>query len=226
MKFTEDNKARLLIVDDHPIVRQGIALLINREPELLACCEASNAEQALGANLSCAHDMAIVDLSLAGVTGLDLVRQMRSKFPQMAILMISMHDETIYAERALRAGANGYLMKQEATTTILQAIRLILNGELYISDRMRTRMLQHGLHGSAAKSPIAALTAAEFEVFNLIGIGMGTSEIANKLNRSVKTIESHRANIKKKLNLNTGNELAVFAYNWQNSAEQGPPAAV
>lgn len=225
MTYTESNKARILIVDDHPIVRQGIALLINREPELLACCEASNAESALEANLSCSHDMAIVDLSLAGLTGLDLVKQMRGKFPAMAILMISMHDETIYAERALRAGANGYLMKQEATTTILQAIRLILSGELYISDRMRTRMLQTSLHGAAAKSPIASLTATEFEVFNLIGIGLGTSEIAGKLNRSIKTIESHRANIKKKLNLASSNELVLFAFNWQNGPESVTPAA-
>ncbi|MFA7270056.1 MAG: response regulator transcription factor [Sterolibacterium sp.] len=222
MPYTENNQARILIVDDHPIVRQGIALLINREPELKACCEANNSEQALSANFACKHQLAIVDLSLAGLSGLELVKQMRGKFPEMAILMISMHDETIYAERALRAGANGYLMKQEATTTILQAIRLILRGEFYISDRMRTRILQQSLHGPAASSPIAALTSTEFEVFNLIGTGMGTSEIANKLNRSVKTIESHRANIKKKLSLNTSNELALFAFNWQNKSELGP----
>ncbi|MGE5386054.1 MAG: response regulator [Betaproteobacteria bacterium] len=220
-----DRKAKILIVDDHPIVRQGIAMLINREPGLDACCEASDAQQAIAANLACPHDLAIVDLSLAGASGLELVKQLRAKFHGLAILMMSMHDEAVYAERALRAGAHGYLMKQEATATMLTAIGVILRGELYVSDRMRSRLLQQKLNGDSAASPIAGLTASEFEVLNLIGTGLGTSEIADRLKRSVKTIESHRANIRKKLNLRSGNELARFAINWVNGSAIGAPPA-
>lgn len=217
-------KSKILIVDDHLIVRQGIAMLINQEPDLHACCEAGDAEQAMAANAACPHRLAIVDLSLAGGSGLELVKQMRQKFPELALLMMSMHDETVYAERALRAGAHGYLMKQEATATMLTAIRLILRGELYVSDRMRSRMLQRQLHGGGSESPVAGLTAAEFDVLLFIGMGLGTSEIAERLKRSVKTIESHRANIRRKLDLKSGNELVLFAINWLNGAGFQPPA--
>lgn len=208
------SKARILIVDDHPIVRQGMALLINQEADLHACCEAGDGKQALEMNAACRHDLAIVDLSLAGISGFDLIRQLRLKYPELFILMMSMHDEAVYAERALRVGAHGYLMKQEATTTMLTAIRLILQGELYVSDRMRSRMLQQRAQGYSETTPVAALTTAEFEVLHLIGSGLGTGEIADKLKRSVKTVESHRANIRKKLNLKSGKELVLFAINW------------
>ena len=224
MQGSENAKARILIVDDHPIVRQGMALLINREADLHVCCEASDAEQVMAANQTCSHQLAIVDLSLAGISGLDLVRQLQNKYPQLAVLMMSMHDETVYAERALRAGARGYLMKQEATHTILTAIRLILRGELYVSDRMRSRLLEQRLHGHGEDTPVAGLSAAEFEVLHLIGMGLGTSEIAERLRRSVKTIESHRANIKRKLKLASGNELVLFAINWVNSHSQATTA--
>lgn len=224
MSAGQEPVAKILIVDDHPIVRQGIAMLINQEPGLHACCEASDAEQALAANAACPHQLAIVDLSLAGGSGLDLVKQLRIKFPELALLMMSMHDEAVYAERALRAGAHGYLMKQEATATMLTAIRSILRGELYVSDRMRSRMLQQQFHGGASASPIAGLTAAEFEVLHLIGMGLGTSEIAERLKRSVKTIESHRANIRRKLDLKSGNELVMFSIHWLNSAGAAEPS--
>lgn len=207
-------KARILIVDDHPIVRQGIALLINREADLHVCSEADDAQQAIEANQASPHDLAIVDLSLAGTSGLDLVKQLRLKFPELLILVMSMHDETLYAERALHLGAHGYLMKQEATTTMLTAIRQILQGELYVSNRMRSRILQQRTQGHPGQSPVASLTASEFEVLHLIGMGLGTSEIAQKLKRSIKTIESHRANIRRKLDLKSGNELVLFAINW------------
>ena len=223
MSGSESSKARILIVDDHPIVRQGMALLINREADLHVCCEASDGEQALAMNAACPHQLAIVDLSLAGISGLDLVKQLQHRYPDLAILMMSMHDETVYAERALRAGARGYLMKQEATTTILTAIRLILRGERYVSDRMRSRLLEQRVHGTNAESPIAGLTAAEFEVLHLIGMGLGTSEIGEKLRRSVKTIESHRANIKRKLKLASGNELVLFSINWVNGNRMTAP---
>lgn len=236
MKHSENQKARILIVDDHPIVRQGIVMLINREMDMQACCEANNADQALAANLACRHDLAIVDMSLAGLSGLDLIKRLQLKSPELSILMMSMHDEIVYAESALQAGAHGYLMKHAATDTILNAIRQVLKGELYVSDRMRTHMLQKTIRGGSggtkatsvpAPSELAgynrrlqdrtnnlavgALSPNELEVLHLIGMGLGTGEIAEKLARNVKTIESYRAKIKKKLNLESGNQLVHFA---------------
>jgi len=222
----EVKKAKILIVDDHPIVRQGMTMLINREPDLEACCEASNLEGAVKANRQCTHDLAIIDLSLAGVSGLELLKRMRIEFPELPVLIMSMHDEGVYAELAIRAGARGYVMKQVATDTLLHAIRQILQGELYVSDQMRTRLLQKMMSGAPAAeaSPISALSPAEFEVLHLIGLGLGTSEIADRLVRSVKTIESHRANIKRKLNLATSAQLSRFAYNLVSRDEGGAEA--
>lgn len=214
MIFNEHRKARILIVDDHPIVRQGVSMLINHEPEMHACSEAGDVPQALAALRAAPHDMAIVDLSLLGFSGLELVKQLRHKYPELFILVMSMHDETIYAERVLRAGAHGYLMKHEGTDTVLRAIRQILNGERYVSDRMRSLMINRMLQGEKAQSPISGLTATEFEILHLIGMGQENQEIARKLARSIKTVESHRANIRKKLKLNSGSELTYFAINW------------
>lgn len=219
MRFNENNKARILIVDDHSIVRQGIAMLINREPELHACCEADSVPQAITANRACPHDLAIVDLSLGGGSGMELIKKLRAEFPELRILMMSMHDESVYAEPALRAGAHGYLMKQAATDTMLQAIRQILEGEMYVSVSMRSRLIQQMMGGrQPQESPLSNLTQSEIEILHLIGMGMGTSEISAKLNRSVKTVETHRANIKRKLNLNSGNELAHFAITLASSS--------
>lgn len=211
--FSAERKAKVIVVDDHAIVRQGMLMLVNREPDLYACCEAADIDKAVEANRTCQHDIAIVDMSLANASGLELVRRFQSLFPKLPILVLSMHDESIYAEPALKAGACGYLMKQMATDVLLHAIRQILQGELYVSDRMRSRMLKKMVSGVKSGSPISTLSPAELEVLHLIGLGMGTGEIANKLARSVKTIESHKANIKKKLNLDSGNQLALFAIN-------------
>lgn len=215
MRYNEHQKARILLVDDHALVRQGVATLINMEPEMRVCCEAGNAAQALTANRSCQHDMAIVDLSLGETSGLELIKNLHCEFPDLGILVMSMHDETVYAEAVLRAGASGYVMKQVAMDTVLHAIRQILQGELYVSDAMRDQMLKKMVHehadGHAENPSICCLTSCEFEVFNLIGMGSSTSEIAAKLARSVKTIESHRANIKKKLNLDSTTKLAHYA---------------
>ncbi len=213
MQYTETNKARILIVDDHPIVREGISMLINREAELQVCHEASDINQAMLANKECKHDLAIVDLSLAGLSGLDLLKKLHVDFPDLPVLIMSMHDEAVYAELALKAGARGYLMKQVATSTILHAIRLILSGEIYISDQLRTRLVQKMTGGKSEASPISSLTPTEFEVLHLIGLGLGTGEIAFKMMRSSKTIESHRANIKRKLNLSSASQLTHFAIN-------------
>lgn len=211
MKYPENQKAKILIVDDHPIVREGVVQMINRQAGMHVCCEASDATQALAANRSCKHDLAIVDMSLGEASGLDLISHLLSESPDLGILVMSMHDETTYAEIALRAGARGYLMKHEATDTMLLAIRKILEGELYLSEKMRSRLLKRVIHGSKGISPIHSLTTSEFEILHLIGSGLSSSEIAAKLSRSISTIESHRANIKKKLNLDTGSQLVHYA---------------
>ena len=211
--YSPENKAKVLLVDDHAIIREGMAMLINREPDMQACCEATNMEQALNANRRCAHDIAIIDISLAQESGLELVRRFQHLFPGLYMLVLSMHDESIYAEPALKAGAHGYLMKQSATDVLLLAIRQVLQGELYVSDQMRSRMLKKMMSGAKDDTPVGNLSPAELEVMHLIGLGLGTSEIAEKLSRSIKTIESHKANIKKKLDLDSGSQLTLFAIN-------------
>lgn len=217
MQYNEDRKARIMIVDDHPIIRQGMAMLINREPDMQACCEAEQIEQAIEANRACPHDIVILDMSLDGFSGLELLRRLKFEFPELPVLMLSMHDEAIYAEPALRAGAQGYLMKQVATEGLLQAIRQVLKGELYVSDQLSTRMLKKMMSGAKNDSPVGDLTPSELEVLHLVGMGLGTSEIAEKLARSIKTIESHKANIKRKLKLESGNQLTLFAINLVSS---------
>lgn len=220
-KPASGRKTPVMIVDDHPIVRQGIALLINQQQDMEACCEAGSAEEALeslGAKGRSTPDLAVVDLSLGGMSGLDLVKTLRSRFPDLPVLIMSMHDESLYAERVLRAGARGYIMKQEATEKILTAIRQILRGEIYVSDRMRTRMLERLVDNrtDSSESPLACLSDRELEVLRLIGEGLSTGDIARDLHRSVKTIEAHRANIKEKLDLKNAAELVRFAIQWAN----------
>ncbi len=209
-------KSRILIVDDHPIVRQGIAQLINREADMHVCCEAGDADQAIEKMKECTHDIAIVDISLTGVSGIELIQMLRQRGYEFPVLVMSMHDESLYAERALRAGARGYIMKQEATEKILTAIRQILHGEIYVSDKMRSRMLQRMIDNrtDSNTSPVASLSNRELEILRMIGRGLGTGEIARELKRSVKTIEAHRANIKDKLGLKSAAELVRFAVQW------------
>lgn len=213
------NKSRVLVVDDHPIVRQGIAQLINREDDLAVCCEAGDAEQALEELARRPCDIAIVDMSLPGISGIELIKTLRVRHPALPILVISMHDESLYAERALRAGARGYIMKQEATEKVLTAIRRILHGETYVSDRMHAKILQRIIdnRSETPASPVSHLSDKEIEILRLIGMGLGTSDIARELNRSVKTVEAHRANIKEKLDLKTATELVRFAVQWVES---------
>lgn len=214
MLFSADRKARIMIVDDHPMVREGMAMLINREPDMQACCQADKIEQTLKANRSCPHDIVILDMTLEGFSGLEMMRRFQLEFPELPILMLSMHAESIYAEPALKAGARGYLMKQTASGELLCAIRQVLRGELYVSDQMRTRMSQKSKRSASHAPSVHSLSPSELEVLHLIGIGLGTSEIAERISRSVKTIESHKANIKKKLNLDNSGQLAKFAINF------------
>jgi DNA-binding NarL/FixJ family response regulator len=210
------SKKRILVVDDHPIVRQGLVLLINREPDLVVCGEAEEAMGAMHVLASARPELLIVDISLNGPDGLDLLKSVRTTHPTLPVLILSMHDESIYAERALRAGANGYIMKQEATEKVLVAVRRILNGEIYVSDRIANRMLKLYITGSGTlrNSSIADLSDRELEVFRLIGEGHGTRQIAEELHLSVKTVESYQAHIKEKLSLRSARELMQHAIQW------------
>lgn len=216
-------KSNVLIVDDHPIVRQGIVQLIDREDDMHVCCEAGNADQALeliAKNEGCSNaDIVLVDMSLPGISGIELIKILRSRFPAIQILVISSYDESLYAERALRAGAKGYIMKQEATEKVLSAIRQILSGEVYLSEKMRSKMLQRIIDNrfETPTSPVSHLSDKEIDVLRLIGKGLRTSEIASDLSRSVKTVEAHRANLKEKLGLKNATELVRFAVQWVES---------
>jgi DNA-binding NarL/FixJ family response regulator len=209
-----DARRSVFIVDDHPIVRQGLALLINREPDLSVCGDAEEAGSALRRIEELKPDLIVVDISLNGPDGRDLLKNIRALDPNLPVLILSMLDESIYAERSLRAGASGYIMKQEATERVLIAIRRILDGEVYVSDRMLHRFV-----GGPVKlgSPIADLTDRELEVLRLIGEGHGTRQIAEDLHISVKTVESYQAHIKEKLSLKNARELVQHAIQWMAS---------
>jgi DNA-binding NarL/FixJ family response regulator len=210
-------RKKVFVIDDHPIIRQGLTLLINQESDLTVCGEAEEMHSALKAIDACRPDILIVDISLNGPDGLELLKNIRITSPRLPVLILSMHDEAIYAERALRAGANGYIMKQEATEKVLIALRRILGGEIYVSERIANSMLRHYVrrgNPSPAHSSIADLTDRELEVFRLIGEGQGTRQIAEALHLSVKTVESYQAHIKDKLSLRTARELVQHAVEW------------
>src|SRR5580700_3935542 len=205
-------KRQVFVVDDHPIVREGLTPLINREADLAVCGAAEEMHSALRTIEALKPDILIVDISLNGPDGLDLLKIIRARDPFLPVLILSMHDESIYAERALRAGANGYIMKQEATERMLVALRRILNREIYVSDRVANKMLQQYVGISAAKrSPLDDLSDREIEVLRLIGEGNSTRQIAEKLHLSVKTVESYQGHIKDKLGLKNSRELLQYA---------------
>jgi DNA-binding NarL/FixJ family response regulator len=213
---TDPAKRTVFIVDDHPIIRQGLALLINREPDLTVCGDAEEAASALRLIEELKPDLVVVDISLSGPDGLDLLKSIRARDANLPVLILSMMDELLYAERGLRAGANGYIMKQQATEQVLVAIRRILGGEIYLSERMANKMLHLFVGGSPTQqsSPVADLTDRELEVFRLIGEGHGTRQIADQLHLSIKTVESYQAHIKDKLLLKNGRELVQRAIQW------------
>lgn len=216
---TEAEPADLLIVDDHPIVRRGLVELINHEKDLNVCADVSGAHEALDVLKQHIPHMCIIDLTLEGIGGLDLIKQVKSLYKDLPMLVLSMHDESVYAERALRGGAKGYIMKQAGADNLLVAIRKVLRGEVYVSDAMASRMLGAyvGDKGTTDKSPIDRLSDRELEVFELIGQGLGSRQIAEKLCVSIKTIESHREHIKEKLNLKNAAELVQRAVQWGQS---------
>jgi DNA-binding NarL/FixJ family response regulator len=212
-------KKKVLIVDDHPMMREGLAQLLDHEPDLCACCQADNATQAMASVAKTRPDLALVDISLPDKSGLELIKDLHSMHPGVPILVVSMHDETLYAERVLRAGGRGYIMKQEGGKKLMQAIRQVLNGQIYVSEKMSAKILElfSGHRAATTNSPIEKLSDREFEVFQLIGQGQGTREIAQHLHLSVKTVEVHRANMKQKMQLKTGAELVRFAIRWTDA---------
>lgn len=212
----EQNTWRIMIVDDHPLVRVGLASLIDGEPDMDVCGETGDMREALDLVRTIAPDLVTIDLSLADGNGLELVKRLHAYDAAIRILVCSMHDEALFAYRALKAGAMGYIGKEQATTHVIDAIRQVLKGKIWLSENMTDRALQGVAHnGSAANSAtIDSLSDRELEVFGLIGRGMGPSEIAEQLHLSVKTIETHRENIKKKLSLRSGSELIRLAMQW------------
>lgn len=215
----QKEKTRILVVDDHPILRQGLTQLINQEADLSVCGEAEEAHKAIEAIAALNPDMVIVDISLRDINGIELIKKIRVRDETLPILVLSMHDESLYTERALRAGANGYIMKQEASDQVVRAIRQVLSGEIYVSDRVGSKLLRKIIHGrpTAIDSPIDKLSDRELEVFRLIGRGYRTRQIAEMLRLSVKTVESYREHIKQKMGFRDATELLQHAIQWIQS---------
>lgn len=209
-------KRRVLIIDDHPIFRHGISAMINAEPDLNVCGEAGSAPAALDAMRRLEPDIALVDISMPGANGIELLKSMRAESPKLPMLVVSMHDESLYALRALRAGALGYVMKAEALNSILVAIRKVLQGEPYLSPKFSDRLVFKAIRSmdEGLGSPVDKLSDRELEVLNLMGRGFGAQDIANELHLSVKTIETHRAHIKEKLDFHDSKEMVRFAIEW------------
>lgn len=212
----KDSRTRILLVDDHAVVRFGIAQLINRQNDMTVCGEEEDASKAMSAIERLKPDLVIADISLKDSSGLELMRNIKAQNSGLPVLVVSAHDESIYAEIAFRAGALGYLMKQEALEKVIAAIRRVLSGNIYVSDALAAKMLQQQIRGQKDinESPVKTLSDREMEVFQLIGNWKKTSEIAQELHLSVKTIEYYREQIKKKLNLKSGPELTQYATAW------------
>jgi len=212
-------RRRIVLVDDHPVTREGVRVLIDQEPDLVVCGQSDNAPAALQLIQKVKPDLAVVDITLKTTSGIELMKSLKAVMPDLPVLIMSMHDERLYAERALRAGAKGYIMKHEASDRILDALRKVLSGELYLSDNMKEKML-HCLVRSRKDEvvfTIDTLSDREMEVFQLIGNGFSTRQIAEKLNLSVKTIDSYREHLKLKLRLKKGSDLVRHAIQWVRS---------
>jgi DNA-binding NarL/FixJ family response regulator len=207
---------RVYLVDDHPLVRESLASLIERQPDLTVCGEADSPASALAGVEETNPDVAIVDLSLGEQSGLDLIRQLRTFHPRVAVLVLSMHDEMMFAERALRAGARGYIMKREATGKVILAIRRVREGAIALSERMSESLAAKLVHGAVgtAESPIDSLSDRELQIFRLVGEGRSTRQIASSLNLSAKTVQAYYARIKDKLGAGSAVELLREAIRW------------
>jgi DNA-binding NarL/FixJ family response regulator len=217
----EKLKHKIFLIEDHPITRDGFAQLINYQNDLVVCGHAGSAAKAMAATEAAQPELVIVDVSLPDAHGIELIKDLIARQPDMRILVLSMHDEALYAERALRAGAKGYVMKQEPTEVVMGAIRKVLLGGTYLSPRMQERALQvfAGEAATAGRSGVERLTDRELEVFELIGRGQSTRDISSQLHLSVSTVETYRAHLKEKLQLSSGTELTHRAIEWVNRQE-------
>lgn len=219
----DHDRRRVLVVDDQPVVREGMAHLINEEPDIAVCGWAENTSEAMEAIQNLDPDLVTIDLSLQDVSGLELIKEIKAKFPSLPILVLSAHPESFYAERAIRAGAKGYITKYEATEEVLSAIRKVLAGGLYLSPETNERLLYSLLDDSKTDesgSLVSRLTDRELEVFTLLGRGKSTRQIANQLYVSVKTVETYRLRIKEKLGIESSPELLQYAFHWVNVHDQ------
>lgn len=216
-------KRSVLIVDDHPMMRHGLSQLIGIEPDLVACGEAEDAHQALEFLGTHTPDLVLADISLPDKHGLELIKDIQALHPNLPVLVVSMHDESLYAERVLRAGGRGYIMKQEGGKKMIHAIRTVLDGQIYVSEKMSAKILEifSGRRPERSRSPVEKLTDREFEVFQMIGLGKGTRQIAETLHLSVKTVEVHRLHIKEKLELTDAPSLVRYAVRWVEAQQVG-----
>jgi DNA-binding NarL/FixJ family response regulator len=212
-------KKRVLIIDDHPVFRAGLAGLLSMEADLTVCAEAQDAAQAMHALERLQPDLVLMDMSLPGKGGLELLKDFRALSPQTPVLMISMHDETLYAERVIRAGGRGYIMKQEGPERIIQGIRKVLAGGIFVSERIAALLLDALAGSKSGASPVSTLSDREFEVYRLLGQGREPHEISQILHISIKTVDTHRMHIRQKLGLRNATELIHHATRW--TAEQG-----
>ncbi|HEY3762299.1 MAG TPA: response regulator transcription factor [Verrucomicrobiae bacterium] len=213
-------KNKILLVDDHPLVREWLANLINEQPDLQVCGEASGAPHAFQLIADAKPAVAIVDISLEGGSGIELIKNVKTNHPQVAMIVLSMHDEALYAERALRAGARGYIMKREATKKILQAIRAVLAGKVYVSEKIADMMTEKFVEGSASgEYSVKQLSDRELEIFQLLGRGMNTRQIADHLHVGFKTVQTYCARIKEKLKLDNATQLLHEAIRWLESQQ-------
>lgn len=213
---------QIFVVDDHPVMRRGYSYLIGAEMDMEICGEAESAQEALEKMTETSPDLALVDLTLKGMGGLELIKRLQTQHPDVRVLVVSMHDETLYADRTLRAGARGYIMKDEVESTIVKAIRRILDGGVYVSDALSTKILLQytGAVPGEGESPLDRLSDRELEVFESMGRGFGTREIAEQLALSPKTIDSYRSRIKDKLAIDSNSELTRRAVIWVESQDQ------
>ncbi len=218
---TSARKSRVFIVDDHPLVREGLANLINGQDDLTVCGEAEDSSQAITRIVDARPDVALIDISLKDESGLELVKNLKSQFPLVGLIVLSMHDEALYGERALRAGARGYVMKREASKNVLASIQRVLEGGVYMSERILKRLVQApGVSRAASvSSPVERLSDRELEIFRLLGQGRTTSQIAADLNLSLKTVQTHYTRAKEKLGVSSLTELLRAAIRWEDSSD-------
>jgi DNA-binding NarL/FixJ family response regulator len=224
-------KTRIYVVDDHPLMRMGLRAMINAEPDMEVCGEAADAATATADVMRIRPELVIADISLKGNSGIELIKNIKAFDPGIDVVVVSMYDESVYALRVLKAGARAYVMKQDVTSRVLDAIRRARNGQLFVSEKVATQMLNRFVDGSddgATDSPVSSLSDRELEIVNLIGDGLPTREIAAKLFLSIKTVETHRVHIKRKLNLANATQLVQFCVRWveeNKAAQQDSPLA-